>query len=358
VNRELPRRQRFLRTAAKISAGGYLFGLALYLVLRFTFGDRFWWLALLHDFAPLFYLPLPIILLIAWLLRSRRLIALALVHSLIVGLWLGPRFLPRRPVTSSGATLRVVTFNVWGNNTRLKQVQEWLCETDADVIVLQEIPERYANHQIPELADLYPYQVSQSTATRWWGNLFLSRHPILSAEDLPGEGVPAQQRFAIDWKGQTLAVYNIHFAMPIGAPRLPGLKIHYVLQTALSYNNSARNAEITRLLTRLETEPHPYIVAGDFNMSEYATIYDKIAETMQDSYRETKNGWGGTWPISIVEELPRFVPPLLRTDYVWHSEHFCTVEAQRGPALGSDHLPLHVKLELSDIHQEISQCTN
>lgn len=231
-------------------------------------------------------------------------------------------------------------------------------ETGADVIVLQEIPAQYANHQIPELADIYPYQVSQPTATRWWGNLFLSRHPILSAEDLPGEGVPAQQRFTIDWKGQTLAIYNIHFAMPIGAPRLPGLKIHYVLQTSLSYNNSARNAEITRLLTRLDTEPHPYIVAGDFNMSEYAMIYDRIAETMQDSYREVNNDWGGTWPISVVEELPRFVPPLLRTDYVWHSEHFCTIEAQRGPTLGSDHLPLYADLMFLDEQREISQFTH
>lgn len=112
MNHKAPHFQQFLRTAAKISAGGYLFGLALYLVLRFTLGDRFWWLALLHDFAPLFYLPLPIILPIVWLLRSRRLIALALIHSLIVGLWLGPRFLPRHPVIPSGATLRVVTFNV------------------------------------------------------------------------------------------------------------------------------------------------------------------------------------------------------------------------------------------------------
>jgi endonuclease/exonuclease/phosphatase (EEP) superfamily protein YafD len=102
------------------------------------------------------------------------------------------------------------------------------------------------------------------------------------------------------------------------------------------------------LLTRLETEPHPYVVAGDFNMSEYAVIYDRIADTMQDAYRQANNDWGGTWPISVVEELPRFVPPLLRADYVWHSEHFYAIEARRGPALGSDHLPLYADLEFSD----------
>jgi endonuclease/exonuclease/phosphatase (EEP) superfamily protein YafD len=86
-------------------------------------------------------------------------------------------------------------------------------------------------------------------------------------------------------------------------------------------------------------------------MSEYAVIYGRIAETMPDAYREANNDWGGTWPISVVEELPRFVPPLLRADYVWYSKHFCAIEAQRGPTLGSDHLPLYAGLAFSDRHQ-------
>jgi endonuclease/exonuclease/phosphatase family metal-dependent hydrolase len=308
--------------------------------------DRFWWLALLNDFAPALFIPLPFVLLVTCLVRMRSLVALALVHSLIAGLWLGPRFLPKQPIPANGMTLDIVTFNVWGHNARLGDVQEWLKETEADIVLLQEIPEQYANHQIPGLAKWYPYQVSQSTATRWWGNLFLSRHPILSVEDLPGEGVPAQQRFTIDFNGQNLAIYNVHFAMPIGAPRLPQLKNHYIVTTALSYNNSARNGEIVRLLARLETEPLPYIVAGDFNMSEYAAIYGRIADTMRDAYRESSGGWGGTWPISIVDELPQFIPPLLRVDYIWHSDYFRTVEVREGPRLGSDHLPLYAQLEL------------
>jgi len=301
---------------------------------------------LLNDFAPVVFFPLPFVLLVTCMIRVRYLIVLALVHSLVAGLWFGPRFLPKYSAHDSEFTLNVVTFNVWGHNAQLKGAQEWFREVKADVILLQEIPEQYANYQIPELADLYPYQVSQSTATRWWGNLFLSRYPILSVENLPGDGVPAQQRFTIDVDGQILAIYNVHFAMPIGASRLPQLKNHYVLQTALGYNNSARNAEIARLLSRLETELHPYIVAGDFNMSEDAVIYGKIADVMRDSYREGSGGWGGTWPISVVDELPRFTPPLLRVDYIWYSGHFCVVEAQVGPRLGSDHLPLFAELEL------------
>jgi endonuclease/exonuclease/phosphatase (EEP) superfamily protein YafD len=89
-------------------------------------------------------------------------------------------------------------------------------------------------------------------------------------------------------------------------------------------------------------------------MSEYSAIYQDIADTMTDAYREANSDWGGTWPISVVEELPRFVPPLLRVDYVWHSDHFQTLKAQRGPPLGSDHLPLYARLEFSPVQQEVS----
>jgi vancomycin resistance protein VanJ len=355
LHKQLP---SVLKTATTALVGAYLLGIAVYLILRLTFGDRFWWLAFINDFAPLVFLLLPSALTVMWWFRLRWLTALALIICCVVVLWFGPRFLPRRLIVSSESKLDVVTFNVWGNNTRLNRVQEWLSEREADIVLLQEIPDLYADHQIPELVLSYPFQMSQPTSVRRWGNMILSRHPILSVEDLPGEGVPAQQRLLIDWNDQILAVYNVHFAMPIGASRIPELKSHFILQIALSYDASARNAEITRLLARLRTEPYPYIVVGDFNMSEYAAIYKNIAETMTDAYREVNNGWGGTWPISVVEELPRFVPPLLRVDYVWHSDHFQAVEVRQGPPLGSDHLPLYTSLAFSPVQEDISQCTN
>ena len=175
----------------------------------------------------------------------------------------------------------------------------------------------------------------------------LSRYPVLSVEELPGDGVPAQQRFTIDFEEQIVAVYNVHLAMPIGnSSRLPQFGENFILQTALSYNNSTRNAEITRLLERLETEPYPFVVTGDFNMSEQAAIYSEIANCMGDAFREAGVGWGGSWPVSIVDELPAFIPPLLRVDYIWHSAHFRSVEAYQGPKMGSDHLPFYATLEL------------
>jgi endonuclease/exonuclease/phosphatase (EEP) superfamily protein YafD len=300
----------------------------------------------MNEFAFLLFVPLPLILLAVAFLRRRYLLALALILSAITASWFGPRFRPQETIPADPSPFTVVTFNVWGYNAQLNEVEAWFLAQDADLILLQEIPERYANQQILELVEQYPYQVSQSTDVRWWGNLFLSRYPILSAETLPGDNVPAQQRFTIDYDGRTLAVYNVHFAMPTGPSRLPQFGNRFALQTALSYDNRTRNGEIERLLERLADEPYPYIVAGDFNMGEDAAIYGAIAETMGDAYREAGTGWGGTWPVPIVTELPYWLPPVLRVDYIWHSQHFHPLEAGNGPKLGSDHLPVYARFNL------------
>jgi endonuclease/exonuclease/phosphatase family metal-dependent hydrolase len=336
-----------LRIALTALFGAYLLGLVLYLGLRFVLGGRFWWLALLNDFAVVLFLPLPVVLVLGGLFRLRWVFGIGLCLTLVGGLWFGPYYVPQDNVVPSGPTLRVVTFNVWGHNAHLEEVQAWLREVEADVVLMQEVPERYANNGVSELDDLYPYQIGQPTSERWWGNLLLSHYPILSVERLPGDGVPAQQRFVIDFDGQVVAVYNVHLAMPIGSgSRFPQLRKGFVLDVALSYDDSARNAEIRRLLERLETEPYPFIVAGDFNMSEQAVIYGEVTGRMEDAFRETGVGWGGSWPISIVDELPEFLPALLRMDYIWHSAHFRSIEAHRGPKLGSDHLPFYTVLDL------------
>lgn len=342
--------QRLLSVLKKtllLFLGGYLASLVSYLGLRVAFGGRFWWLALLNDFVVVLFLPLPVVLVLEGLFRSRWVLAIGLGLALVGILWFGPYFIPKTEILPTEPILRVVTFNTWGYNSRLEEVREWLREVEADIVLMQEIPEEYANNGVPELQDLYPYQISQPTDERWWGNLLLSRYPVLSAERLPGDGVPAQQRFTIDFEGQVVAVYNVHLAMPIGSTaRFSQADENFVLQTALSYNDSVRNAEIRRLLGRLEGEPYPFIVAGDFNMSEQSAIYSEIADRMGDTFREVGIGWGGSWPVRIVDELPPFIPPLLRVDYIWHNMHFCAIEAYRGPKIGSDHLPFYAVLEL------------
>jgi endonuclease/exonuclease/phosphatase family metal-dependent hydrolase len=346
--------QRLARLARQLlilAIIAYTLALAIYLLVRLILGDRYWLLAFANNFAPFTFFPLVILVPLALILKARRTLLLTLPLVLIGIGWFGPYFLPKSHPAPTGPTLRVATFNVWGENLRLAEVEAWLRQTDADVAVLQEIPASYADHGIPSLKDLFPHQFNQS----WqWGNFLMSRYPFREGEsvDMMGNGSrPGQQRIVIDVGGQPVAIYNIHFLVPMRVEPRFGARVLSIFNNpffnlAVSYEDTWRNVEIRNLLKRLETEPYPFIVAGDFNMSDQAVIYGELAARMGDSFREAGTGFGTSWPLPVAKEIPDFVPPLVRIDYIWHSKHFRATDASQGPRLGSDHLPLFATLEL------------
>jgi vancomycin resistance protein VanJ len=321
--------------------------LAGYLFLRLVFGDSLWWLAWLNNFTPYYFLPLLISFPLALGLRRHR---LSIVHFLLLSIgivWFLPRFTHGLSTPAvSAPRLTIVTFNVWGDNSQLEDVIDWLRETNADVVLLQEIPPAWSGVTIAEIHDLYPYQVSQPLEVRVWGNAVLSRYPILNHQGYVGGETVTRERIEIEWEGQTIVVYNVHLTMPQRETPHFSLPINNpFLNMALKYDDAIRNSQIDRLLTNLEQENHPLIVTGDFNISDHAVKYEAIARVLNDSFREVGFGMGASWPHAEIAGFPSFVPPLLRIDYVWHSDAFRAVNAEVGPALGSDHLPVVTVLE-------------
>jgi vancomycin resistance protein VanJ len=311
------------------------------------FGDRFWWLSLLNTFAHLLFLPLLLFVPLALLIRTRQPILRMLPVMLIGGLWFGPYFLPKNLPTPTGSVIRVLTLNVWGNNNDLSRIETWVREVNADIVLLQEISPAYATDSLPNLIDLYPYQFSQPDSTRWGGIITLSRYPIVENEYVDLQVPPEPQRSVIDINGQRIAVYNVHLAWPVSNPRIQPPVDSLYWRVALGFDDGARNQQITNLLDHLEKEPYPYLVGGDFNTSDQSATYNRIAAQMHDTFREAGVGFGASWPVSAARGLPAFLPPLIRIDYLWHSEGFRTLKAHQPQPVGSDHLPLQVELEIS-----------
>jgi len=319
----------------------YLLALAVYLMLRIVVGDRLWWLAFFNNFTPYYFAPLLILLPLALMARSRANIARLLPFAVIFLLWYGPYWLPKNiAAASENESLKIVTFNVLPINPRLDDVVEWIRETDADVVLLQELSPEGKDYLRRELGAFYPYMDDLPD-----NQLSLSRYEMLTNEiiELVGWWV---QRSTFNINGQEVVVYNVHLPLPsLTEPRFNVPIDNGLAQLALAYDETWRNTQIRALLERLQAEPLPYIVAGDFNTSDNAMIYGEIAAVMRDSFREAGIGLGASWPGNTGEEgLPDFLPALIRIDYVWHSAEFYAESAQIGPRLGSDHLPLVVTL--------------
>ena len=333
----------------------YAAALLCYLLMRALFGDRFWWLSLVNTFAYLLFLPVLVLLPLAILLGMRR-NALRLVPlAFIGGLWFAPYYLPKTPATADGQLLRLLTFNVWGYNQRMADVEAWVRISGADVVMLQEITPAHLQDVLPKLYDLYPYHTAQEDTEHWNGtpnyNVTLSRYPITDSRevDLATAGASNPLRLVLDVNEQQVALYNVHLTWPGDHSRLklPAPLNNFYLRTVFGYTDTQRNQQISHLLEHLNIENLPYIVAGDFNTSDQTPTYNLLASYMRDSFREAGFGLGMSWPVASVRGLPSFIPPIVRIDYIWHSAGFQAVEARQGPPLGSDHLALLATLALT-----------
>ena len=244
-----------------------------------------------------------------------------------------------------GETFRVVSFNVQGSNAELERATEWLLGAAPDVIVLQETADGYD----PRLAPLYAVYAHEDHiegSARVFSRFAILERDVLTIE-APGDDQSGREalRLLLDVDGRRLAVYALHFSVPLRSRAAGDAFVDLGPEALLRYDERRRNAQIRRFLDVLDKESAPFIAAGDFNMSDASLIYDELAGRMTDSWREAGNGAGRTWPVAAAIGLPRVVQPFLRIDYIWHSAALRATAAEVGAAIGSDHLPLSVNLE-------------
>ena len=343
---------RFKRIV-EVCAGLYLLFMLVYVAARFTIRDQFWLMGLLNSFAYLLFIPLPLLFLLALLARSRRAVLSLLPIIMLIGLWFGPRFLPKITAESNAPVIRVMTNNVWRLNPTPEDVATLVMESKPDVVFLQEVQLSTEGKALAGLDADYPYQtqlVDEIRLSMYEAvNITLSRYPFVETEkvELGLPNMPTIYRNVIEVNGKRVALYNAHLITPFTEnPRLP-VGNNYFAKVALGYDDTQRNQQIEVLLAHLRSEPYPYIVAGDFNLSDLSMTYAAITGQMRDSFIEAGSGLGNSWPEADALGLPAFLPPLVRMDYIWHSDGLRAIRAWQGNFVGSDHLPLFAEFEVT-----------
>jgi endonuclease/exonuclease/phosphatase (EEP) superfamily protein YafD len=306
----------------------YALFLVVFLLFRFPLSIEWPWLLLLYNGAPYLFLLGFVFFLIAFLMQSRRIAGIYLLLLVVSLLWFLPILLPKFQSTEAEDTFRVLSFNLYPENTETETAELWLIGQDADILLLQEIP-----HSLPELEMAY-------SRYDYMGETFaiFSRYPIEESSEFILEG-ETQVRYVLDVDGQEIAIYHLHLLMPLNENEGDFL--------LLRYDESRRNTQIIELLEILSNESLPTMLVGDFNMSEWSPFYSVLAEQYEDAYRVASWGLGASWPAGESEELPDFLPRLLRLDYLWYRGGLEAISSYVGNELGSDHLPLIVDMRLT-----------
>jgi endonuclease/exonuclease/phosphatase family metal-dependent hydrolase len=338
-------------------------------------------LALLNPFAPLFFLPLPFLLVGLVIVRAfSPWIVLPLLLLLLIFVWLyGALFWPRRTaLPSADQSFTVMTFNLWWQSTRAETARvplhnaciqpqearhctEGIRPGDAradsaldgapdivkppgapDIVAVQELMPHMAALLERELGCVYPYRVfdvgEEMDPPRRLG--VLSRYPLtaLDAEHLVAPDFRVQL-VRVQMPQRSFLLYNIH-------PRAT-LIVRYLREEGpLAYkvrkSFAQRNHYFQRLLADIDRRREPVIVVGDFNSTDQGDAYRLMARQLQDAQRTAGWGFGHTFPMHGADlgNLP--VPTrLMRLDMIFYSAGLTALACRVGRVHGeSDHLPV------------------
>jgi vancomycin resistance protein VanJ len=297
-------------------------------LLPWTPATQWWLFGLLSVFGAWFYAPLPLLGLLSALCREWRACTWLLVPVLLFGWVYGPLFLPHGS-SERGRPLRVMTANLLETNNDFRPLSVAIDEDRPDVIAVQELNPTVARPLSEALRGTYPYQ-SLFPNEASFGMGILSRHPIsLAGAPEFGPGDCWCQQATIELEGQAITVVNAHPP----APAVPHIHLG-PLVIPTGFDAQRQEASIQALLQRASTINGPLVLLGDFNTSDRQSRYRTLSQHLHDAYRTGGRGLGYTYPNREVDGL---FFPVVRIDYVFHSDAWATRAAWTGNLSGSDH---------------------
>ncbi|MBM3976288.1 MAG: endonuclease/exonuclease/phosphatase family protein [Planctomycetes bacterium] len=268
--------------------------------------------------------------LLLWLGGSTR-AALACAALCAWHLWpVGRLYLPPPPLSAEvGATLRVAQANLLYHNTDTSRLLPWVERDDPDLLVLLEFSPRWREQVQRELEARYPHRlVTPDFADPWspavYALALYSKLPLARAEAV-----------RIDARAQEfLDVELAHVDGPLRVlvlhPNRPGV----AARTAM------RNAVLAAAAERGPFGPRTLVLA-DMNATLWSPAYGDFIE--RSGLCSARAGFGrlATW------RSDRYLEGLwLDLDHVLVGAGIEVQGLWRGPALGSDHLPLVARLAL------------
>jgi endonuclease/exonuclease/phosphatase (EEP) superfamily protein YafD len=240
-------------------------------------------------------------------------------------------------------TLVVMTFNLAAGLADPMRVAASVRAAGADVVGFQEVSAAQAA-TLPELlADVLPFAAMHGLGIP--GKGVLSRFPLRDAGLLhlvPGR---PDLRATLALPGGVVTALVVH-------PE----PVRFGRERVARNARTAAHAEALAAQARVAAATGPVLVLGDLNRAPWQSEPRLFATAgLRDGWRAAGRCLGFTLPTRWAAGGHRGhwvgnvgLPPLVRVDYVWHSDDFVAEAAWLGEAAGSDHRPVVVRLRWRD----------
>ncbi len=283
------------------------------------FAGRWHWLLDLASHFRWYYLLATLVWFAITSRRRGRLATACLVVAVGANAWaILPYWLPAGSAAGGGDPLDIVSLNLHVENADTTKVLTYLRVRNADVVVLVEVDDAWAD-ALRELEPLYPYRVVQSQPGNF-GIAVLSRFPLDEPRVMePAGGTPVIVAGLARGKDGCLLV-AAHPPAPITAEW-----------------SARRDAQLAAMGEIAAAEKRPVIIAGDLNATPWCHGFRLLAE--RGGLRDSALGRGvqASWNA-------RLWAPRIPIDHILVSPEIGVQSRTVGPDVGSDHLPVEATL--------------
>ena len=321
--------------------------------------DSFWPAAFLGLLYP-YLLLVNFLFVIYYVLRKSEKTLLSLFIILIGYQHFFNFFQPVPNFGSVSGGVKIVSYNVHyfskdivRKQTDYPRVVEYLRKVNADIICLQETRLFKTGKLSPDaIRDALPgirhYHLAHSIS--YAGPMTLSKYPIVRLGEIRFEHSANMVLFSdiVFRRGDTVRVYNCHFQSyritpedySLTDPDKTGTNEQQLREAKLISKKmiiafSIRARQARTVAAHINKCPYPVIVCGDFNDTPLSYTYHILENQLKDSFTEAGFGISNTYNGFI---------PLLRIDYILHSQNFKTISYQRDQIDLSDHFPVVTKI--------------
>ena len=248
--------------------------------------------------------------------KSLALIILS-ISLLLNAYYIVPYYLKSSAKVDIKKELKLVSINLLSSNTDIDLVKKYILEEDPDALVLMELtPAWEAQLNTITINSKYKKLVAR---TDNFGIAILTKYPMKSSVEYFAESTKPSIVADLKIENEKLTLVASHPVPPLG-------------QDAFE----SRNQQLLSIIKNKDRFSKHLVIAGDFNTSSFSNHFRKLTS---GDLKDSRIGFGllPTWPADY---------PLLQTtlDHILVSEQIKVIERSTGPSIGSDHLPISIKI--------------
>lgn len=252
--------------------------------------------------------------------RQRWLIALSVLTFLLNATLIGRLAWPtgvNREAVAGDFSLRAVSLNVLTSNADTRAVVDYLLASDADLIFLMEVDDRWIA-ALSALEAKYPHHLVQSRRDNF-GVALYSRLPLKQADlMLLGDAALPSVQATLQHQGRELVFIGTHPMPPVG--RL---------------GSAWRDEQLRLLAAHVAGLQMPVLLMGDLNSTPWSNGV-RLLTAGNLVFRSLSPPWTPTWRAGSIFAIP--------IDHALVTSPLMIAGRTVGPDVGSDHRPLSVEV--------------